>query len=296
MATPRHANWLFLSGSFLVVTLGPAASLAQTVGPGPMSLDPDPSGVSKVRFISFAVPPESTSPTAIRIQLIELHHTNYPCDVCIFPFVAFEGMHVWVGPPNEYAESDASAETFQSSIAQCTPYYHDWSTGGLLNVTGVTIVPGSMYRVEQVAITCQGREDDPDCQPGGVNVSSQLEIKTTYRWADVEEPYSTAPFDFSHPNFGDVSALVDRFRHVPGALPKVRALLVGDDAFGTLDVAEQFGFQHISACLDAFRGQAYPHRPGQCAGSHAPGYSGMCRGNSDCQQGNGEPPCTLYCP
>jgi hypothetical protein len=256
----------------------------------PRPLSPDPSGINSSRFISFEAPQETglEAQTAIRVQLIALHHTWYFPQV-IHPFYLFEGRHVWVGPPDAYSESSATAEIFQGSTVQCTPHYRDWSTVGLLHVTGVSIVPGSTYRVERVAITCQGREDDPDCQPGGSHVSSQLEIKTT-RWGDVASPFNPPSLSVQ-PDLADVSSLVDKFRNIPGAPIKAQSLLVGVDAFGTVDMAANFGFQHIAACADAFRGQRYVHKMGRCATG-----GGSCTSDSDCSGSGSAPPCELYCP
>jgi hypothetical protein len=140
-----------------------------------------------------------------------------------------------------------------------------------------------------VAIACQGREDDPDCAPGGANVSSQLEIKTT-RWGDVEQPFNP-PSPTAQPDLADVAALVNKFRNAAGAPIKARALLIGKDGFGTMDIAEEFNFTHIAACVNAFRGQNYPHKIGRCAVGGSP-----CTVRSDCVYAGGDGPCTLYCP
>ena len=96
-------------------------------------------------------------------------------------------------------------------------------------------------------------------------VSAALEIKTT-RWGDVEIPYNP-PDPTLQPNLADVSALVNKFRSQAGAPIKARALLAGDDAFGnisTTTMSVDFGFTHISACVDAFRGKPYPHTVSAC--------------------------------
>ena len=49
-----------------------------------------------------------------------------------------------------------------------------------------------------------------------------------------------------------------------GAPIKARALLVGSDAVGTIDIATEFSFIHIAACVDAFRGRPYPHTIEAC--------------------------------
>jgi hypothetical protein len=84
---------------------------------------------------------------------------------------------MWVGPPTQYIESESSLTPFNASHLQCDAYYHDWSTVGLLHVTGEAIVPSSSYGVENLAASCQGNETT--CTA----VSALLTIETA-RWGD----------------------------------------------------------------------------------------------------------------
>jgi hypothetical protein len=214
----------------------------------------DPLGV-KTRFVSFSVPPAATAAvgeTALRIKLTSLHHVVPPYSGGIAAdFTSFEGGFRWVGPPVQYVESTAIPTPFYASSLQCTPHYQDWSTVGLLHVTGSAIVPSSMYEVQNVAASCLGNE--ASCTA----ISAPLSIGTT-RWGDVETPYNP-PSETAQPDVGDIAALVKKFQSGAGAPIKARAMLAGDDAFGniiTLNV--DLGFGHIAACVDAFRGKPYP--------------------------------------
>jgi hypothetical protein len=96
-------------------------------------------------------------------------------------------------------------------------------------------------------------------------VSAPLTILTT-RWGDVQAPYSP-PSPTAQPDVADIAALVGKFRSLPGAPIKARALLAGEDAFGkitatTLNV--DLNFSHIAACVDAFRGKPYPYTIQAC--------------------------------
>lgn len=225
---------------------------------GPFISDPapnlmaDPSGLQKSRFITTMVPPASTAsagvPTAIRVTLSNLHDVNPPYSGGpATDFSSFEGQVRWVGPPTEYPESASNPETFHAATLQCSPFYQDWSTVGLLHITGAEILPSSVYTLQNVAVSCMGNEGS--C----TEVSDALEVATT-RWADVVEPFSP-PSGTVQPDLSDVSALVDKFRNAPGAPPKVQALLAGNvpDLQGDLD------FSQISAAVDAFRGIPYPN-------------------------------------
>jgi hypothetical protein len=221
------------------------------VNPAP-DLMADPSGMQKSRFISTMVPQATTAaggtPTAIRVTLTNLHDVNPPytggpgAD-----YSSFEGQVRWVGPPQEYTESAIDQTAFHAATLQCSPFYQDWSTVGLLHVTGSEILPSSVYTLENVAVSCQGNEEN--CS----DVSAALEVATT-RWADVIDPYSP-PSPTVQPDLADVSALVDKFRGAPGAPLKVQALLSGNvpDLIGDVD------FTQISSAVDAFRGLPYPN-------------------------------------
>ncbi len=217
----------------------------------------DATGIDKTRFVSFA-PGNGSRQTAIRVHLDSLHHVNPPYAAGpSVPFAAMEGEERWVGPPTQFNESSSGGGSFFVSQLQCSPHYQNWSSVALLHVTGSAIVPSSSYTVENLSTVCQGNEGAPDCQPGGVNVSAQLEIKTT-RWGDVEIPYNP-PSTTTQPDLGDVASLVNKFKNVPGAPIKARALLAGGDLFGNINnIQLDFGFSHISACVDAFKGAPYP--------------------------------------
>jgi len=225
------------------------------VPPDPVTLDP--SGLNKCRFVSFIMPATSSAETAVRVRLTSLHHVVPPyMGGPSVPFTSFEGQVRWVGPPTQYVESSATGTPFYSSSLQCDPYYQDWSTVGLLHVTGSAVVPSSMYEVENLAASCMGSE--ASCAA----VSTPLAMVTT-RWGDVETPYNP-PSATTQPDVGDIAALVNKFRSAPGAPIKARALLAGDDAFGNINLSPDLGFNHISACVDAFRGKPYPYVISSC--------------------------------
>jgi hypothetical protein len=125
-----------------------------------------------------------------------------------------------------------------------------------VHVFGSAVTPSSSYRVHVLAESCSGIEDH--CTA----VSPALIVNTT-RWGDVEIPYNP-PSTTTQPDLGDIGALVNKFRSAPGAPIKARALLAGTDAFGNVNIALDLGFDHISVCVDAFRGKPYPHTIATC--------------------------------
>lgn len=239
----------------------PASISGSTQGPFLTNPAPnllaDPTGLQKSRFISVMVPQAVTAgviPTALRLTLTSLHHVNPPYTGGIATdFSAFEGQTRWVGPPTQYTESSSDATTFYAATTQCTPFYTDWSTLGLLHITGPEIIPSSVYTLANVAVSCQGNE--ANC----ADVSEPLEVVTT-RWADVVLPFNP-PSLTVQPDLGDVSALVDKFRSAPSAPIKVQALLAGDMP----DLDGDVNFTQISAAVDAFKGLPYPNAgPSPC--------------------------------
>ncbi len=257
------------------------SEMAFRVTSRPYPPDSDPTGVDKTRFISFA-PGNPGEQTALMVRLTSLHHPNPPyTGGAAADFTAFEGEVLWVGPPAQYIESASSGVQFWASKLQCAPHYQDWSTVGLLHVTGEAIVPSSQYDVQAVALACQNEEI------GCADASTLLGIRTT-RWGDVAAPFNP-PDPSVQPAFSDIGALVDKFKSVPGAPIKARALLMGVDARGDINITPDVGFTHIAGCVDGFKGLPYPHKPGKCGGA-----GGACASDADCTGGN-SPPCTL-CP
>lgn len=217
-------------------------------------------GSVATRFIGVSVPAAAVaaaaSPTALRVRLASLHHVNPPyAGGPSDPFTSFEGQYRWVGPPASFLESSGGT-SFYAAQLQCSPYYHDWSALGAFYITGSAIVPSSIYEVQNVSLNCQGNE--ANCA-----AISDPVVLTTTRWGDVETPYNP-PSPTIQPDLADVSALVNKFRNAPGAPIKARALLVGGDAAGTIDIATDFSFIHIAGCVDAFRGRPYPHEIAIC--------------------------------
>ena len=231
----------------------------------PSDAGPDP-GDDKCRFISFAVPASANNgESALRVDMVQMHDVvPLYTGGTTFPFDQLDGEKMWVGPPVQYVESGASGVPFYASRLQCVPDYRDWNTVGLLHVTGPAIVPSSLYDVVNVSAGCQGRED------GCLAVSSALQISTT-RWGDVVALFNP-PSPTVQPDIADVSALVNKFRGAPAAPIKAQGMLAGapGNPFGDIThdlLSVDFGFSHISACVDAFRGVPYPYRPGHCTGN-----------------------------
>ncbi|MCH7885058.1 MAG: trypsin-like peptidase domain-containing protein, partial [Planctomycetes bacterium] len=126
--------------------------------PLPSPADPEPAGVSKNRFLSF-IPGNPGRATAISMEFVSLQHPVPPNGEPSPPpdFSAFEGVVMWVGPPETFFKNAGAQETFQASRLQCDPYFQEWDSVGLLYVYGPEVVPSSVYDVQMVSQDC-GKE------------------------------------------------------------------------------------------------------------------------------------------
>ena len=225
-----------------------SVTIAPRVPPIPQANpDPDAAAAARTAGLFFAPQSAAVDPFAIRVTLTSLHHPDPPYSGgTTTDFSAFEAQHRWVGAPTEFVESSGNPTTFMAATLQCTPHYLDWTTIGLIYVIGREVVPSSTLSIVTLGSSCQGNEDTCTL------VSDPLEIATG-RWADVEAPFNP-PSASAQPDFGDIAALVNKFRSVPGALSKVRTKLQPDIPIMNTDV----DFVDISECVNAFKGKGYP--------------------------------------
>lgn len=217
-----------------------------------VTADPDSDG--KNRFISVTGGTAGLR-TALRVKLTSLHHPDPPYSGGVATdFSSFEGQVRWVGPPSQYVESTTNPQPFISASLQCEPHYMDWSTVGLVHITGSQVVPSSIYSVDVLLDGCDGAAE--------ASFSEPLAVSTT-RWGDVFAPFNP-PDGSVQPDVADIGALVNKFRSAPGAPIKARAMLAGAPGNPSGEISDtmlsqDLGFSHISACVDAFRGVPYPY-------------------------------------
>ncbi len=237
---------------------------------------PDPSGLRKSRFITFSSVAEGM--TAIRVSFVSLHHVDPPYTRGpSIPFTQFEGQSLYIGPPTRFVESRTSGVPFFASTLQCEPYYHEWSTISLLQVTGEAIVPSSIYNIQSLAAGCQGDEDNCGA------ISEILTVQTA-RWGDVVDP--AGPGSPAYADFADISALVDKFKSDPDALTKSETLLSGENERGMVNPGPDISLTDISLAVDAFTGMPYPYKPGKCNNNTSRG----CISDEECVTSSGSPP------
>ena len=209
---------------------------AWTVDP----LQPEPAPTAKNRSISV-VPGNPGQQTALRVTLVDL-----PA-----PFEAYEGDIKWIGPPSQVSEAPGSSDptpgpTFTAASLQCSPYYTDWSTAGLLHVVDAAIVPAGYYKVQAIHQDCD--------LVGEPNYSAALAVEATPLWGDLVGNCGVTPCTGpdGKADFLDIAAIVDKFKGAVGAPLKARADLGPNIPDRVID------FVDIQHAVAAFRSSGYP--------------------------------------
>lgn len=228
-------------GALELPTTGPAIPLA------------DPTGIDKVRYLSFQLSPTAiaANETALEIKLLSLMHPSPP-NLPQFPapnFTAFEGQFRYVGTPTNCAETESPSTTYKCASLQCSTLYIDWPAAvgtATLHVTGRDVIPSSTYEVRQLAASCQGIEATCTAISAALTISTQ-------RWGDIVAPFqATGNVPLTQPNIGDIAACVDKFRGLPSAPITARA-----DINPAIPNA-QVQIPDIASVVDAFKAFAYP--------------------------------------
>jgi len=193
----------------------------------------DLSGVDRNRYLGFRVPvPWSGASVGIRVRLVSLDR-----------FSSFDGALRWAGIPGTFPDDTNAGTTFAASGLRCDPVFSVWPQNEPAFVYGPDVVPGSTYELQAVDMSCQGDLGNEACY------SSPLVVSTN-KWGDIVVPIGGA----SQPNFADISAVVDKFQGVAGAVSKTRAQVQPD----TPDPNTAINFQDISAVVRAFQLAPYP--------------------------------------
>ncbi|MBI1825869.1 MAG: hypothetical protein HY287_05900 [Planctomycetes bacterium] len=212
----------------------------------------------KNRYITFS-PLDVGGISALRVTLNSLQHPQPP-NFPQFPpqnFSAFEGQVRWVGPPQDCDETESPSTTFKCAFLQCTPVYADWSSllnGNWLHVTGAEVMPSSAYTFDQLNASCQGNEQS--C----ADIAKSAQV-TTARWGDCVSAYQLASPPLTQPNITDITAIINKFKGVPGAISRTRAQLVPN----SIAVVQHISIADVAAGVDTFIALEYVQPgPQQC--------------------------------
>jgi len=148
-----------------------------------------------------------------------------------------EGEVWWAGPSQTIPNAPHTSALGAGLVCVTTPSHAEVWAPGVLHLFGGAVIPGSRYEVRV-------------CDAGGTNCSDPLTVATGL-WGDVVANFGGS----GQPNFGDISALVDKFKALAFAPDTVRTDLM---SAGSEAVDFATNFADISADVDAFRGVDYP--------------------------------------
>ncbi len=191
---------------------------------------PEPNGLNKNRYLSFVPPPAWMGhEIAVRVRLVALDR-----------FAGFNGETRWVAAPSFYADNPAGS--FYAAQLECVPAFTDWTPFPVVHSYGPAVVPLSVYEIQAVDRSCENTLGDESC------FSPPLVVRTS-EWGDVVAPFGGA----TQPNFGDVNALVDKFKSLPTSISRARAQLRPN----LVVPGNNISFQDISLLVGAFQGNPY---------------------------------------
>ncbi len=199
--------------------------------------------VTKNRYVSI-VPGNAGWQTALRLRFVSL-----PA-----PFDVLNGSMMWVGEPVVISDHSGNVDpanvpgwpTLVVAALDCEPFYTDWSTSGTVHVYHEYIVPSGMYEIQSVIEGCHvGLES---------SYSAPLTMATS-AWGDLVDNCATPPCGPPDGVVGvatDVTAVVDKFKNLPGSPHKTRTDLEPAHVDHLLNITD------LVFAVDAFLGMPYP--------------------------------------
>jgi Zn-dependent metalloprotease len=161
---------------------------------------------------------------------------------------------MWVGPPIP-AEDLNPARSY--ARLQCTPYFTtEWNSSSSIYLSGESVIPEAGYLVDAIDVGCRLQVSAEDKRPALRDrptnyFSKALKGSTAFLWGDVAGPQIGGGPD-GMVDMLDVTAVVDRFRQIAGAVDLHRADL------GPAIPDRMVDFTDISTAVSAFQGRPYP--------------------------------------
>jgi hypothetical protein len=217
----------------------------------------------KLRYLSFEAQDVGHSGN-VRITFFDL-----PA-----PYDTWNGCKIFVQVPEEYCENAGAVQagedpcpaavgglpskTFLASSLSCSPLEMgseiDWNALGTVHVFHEGIVPGGVYHVQVVDDSCSTALEASYSDPLVVEMSA---------WADLVWDCSTTPcspprLDTPDTGIVDVTAVLDKYKNLPGNVIKARADLEGCAVAPCAVVDQLINITDVTFCLGAFLGDQYP--------------------------------------
>ncbi len=216
------------------------------------SLQPNPDGFNRARFITFRIHPEMATGTntAIRVELTSIATPpGAPAgtQVRFVNAVGFNGSNHGA-MSIDCGDAPAHCPNFACAVLGCEPEYRDWAgeiaaidpTDSVIHVTGNAVVPSSMYSV--IFESKAGTQSSP------------LQVQTGV-WGDVVPPFGVV-------NVTDFSAVRDWLLEISGAPCKSRAWMRSPpNPFSDVNVIDCANLGNVLAGFTNYSGPAIPVCP-----------------------------------
>jgi hypothetical protein len=224
----------------------------------------------KIRYLSFTAGDAGQS-QAVRVTFLDLP-APYDTwnDVQLWvqePYVRCENAGYSGGDPCPDGIGGLPQAWFWCAQLGCDPYVADWTQYDMVHVFDEGIVPHGWYDLAVIEEGCRslsGWETDPALWSPAVQWIQS-------RWGDLIDNCTTTPCKPPDGSSGivDVTAILDKWKNLPGNVMKVRADIEGSPA-GDHRVPDQaINITDVTYCLGAFLGDTYP-APGFPAPSDPP--------------------------
>jgi hypothetical protein len=209
----------------------------------------------KVRYLSFEA--QDVGQTSyVRITFVDLPS----------PYNTWNGVQMFVSVPELYCENAGVAQSatcpsqvgglamtdFLASTLQCDPPAPlDWNAMGVIHVFHEGIIPGGVYHVQVI---------NSACDLGVEEAFSDPLVVTMANWGDAVKDCTTTPCGPPDDSTGivDVTAILDKYKNLPGNVIKARADIEGSPAGDARLPDHTINITDVTYCLGAFVGATYP--------------------------------------
>jgi hypothetical protein len=208
----------------------------------------------KLRYLSFSAGETGTT-QGVRVTLVDLP----------VPYAHWNGTQLWVQRPEAYCENagvtqagecptqvgDLPSTTFWGATLGCDPYWTDWTQYDLVHVFHEGVVPDGVYDVQSLYDTCSLADEAAYSLPLTLTQSV---------WADVVQDCTTLPCSppDGSPGIADVTAILDKWKNLPGNVIKARADIEGSAAGDHRIPDQAINITDVTYCLGSFLGEVYP--------------------------------------
>jgi hypothetical protein len=260
-ADPTGGDYLVTGGFW---SFGSACNMASAAAADVLDLPATPVS-RKIRHLSFS------AGDAGREQAIRVTFQNLPV-----PYTHWNGVQLWIQQPQAYCENSGTVQGepcppqvgglprtwFWGAELGCDAHVTNWTQYDVVHVWDEGIIPAGEYDIQVIDASCSFEVEG--------NYSLPLSLVQS-DWADLVQDCTTIPCGPPNGDTGivDVTAILDKYKNLPGNVQKVRADIEGSPAGDHRIPDQAINITDVTYCLGAFLGETYP-APGFPPPSPAP--------------------------